>query len=56
MTRRTVSALHDLHARDGWAPLCRALRLPVPDEPFPHANTRADWARGASATERNEDT
>lgn len=24
---------------DGWAPLCAALELPVPDEPFPHVNT-----------------
>jgi sulfotransferase family protein len=27
---------------DGWEPLCRALELPVPDQPFPHANTTAD--------------
>lgn len=24
---------------DGWAPLCDALDLPIPDEPFPHVNT-----------------
>ena len=29
-------------AGDGWAPLCDALGLPVPDEPFPHLNRRAD--------------
>jgi hypothetical protein len=28
---------------DGWEPLCRALRVPVPDEPFPHVNTTADF-------------
>jgi hypothetical protein len=34
---------------DGWEPLCAPLGLPVPDEPFPHANTteefrgRAGW-------------
>jgi sulfotransferase family protein len=28
---------------DGWEPLCNALGLPVPDEPFPHVNTRAEW-------------
>jgi hypothetical protein len=28
---------------DGWAPLCTALDLPVPDEPFPRLNTRDDW-------------
>lgn len=26
---------------DGWEPLCRALGVPVPGAPFPHANTRA---------------
>jgi hypothetical protein len=30
-------------AADGWEPLCAALGLPVPDEPFPHTNTRAEW-------------
>jgi hypothetical protein len=28
---------------DGWEPLCQALQLPVPDEPFPHLNTTEDW-------------
>jgi hypothetical protein len=28
---------------DGWAPLCDALGLPVPDEPFPHANTTEEF-------------
>ncbi len=34
---------------DGWEPLCSALGVPVPDEPFPHVNTtdefrgRAGW-------------
>jgi hypothetical protein len=31
---------------DGWAPLCEALGVPVPEEPFPHLNTRADWHSG----------
>jgi hypothetical protein len=36
---------------DGWAPLCNALHLPIPAEPFPHANTQAQWqARGARTT------
>jgi hypothetical protein len=30
-------------AHDGWAPLCDALGLPVPSEPFPRANTRDDF-------------
>jgi len=28
---------------DEWTPLCDALGLAQPDEPFPHANTRADF-------------
>jgi len=28
---------------DGWAPLCEALGVPVPDAPFPHENTTADF-------------
>jgi hypothetical protein len=36
--------LVEWRATDGWEPLCRALELPVPDEPFPHRNTRAEWA------------
>lgn len=27
-------------ATEGWAPLCRALAVPEPDEPFPHLNRR----------------
>jgi hypothetical protein len=26
---------------DGWEPICGALEMPVPDEPFPHVNTTA---------------
>jgi len=28
---------------DGWKPLCERLGVPVPDEPFPHENTTADF-------------
>ena len=28
---------------DGWEPLCAALGLAVPDEPFPHENTTAEF-------------
>jgi len=35
--------LLEWRAVDGWEPLCAALGLPVPNEPFPHTNTRADW-------------
>ena len=27
----------------GWEPLCQALGLPVPDEPFPHTNTTEEF-------------
>jgi len=30
-------------AGDGWEPICKALGLPVPGEPFPRSNTREDW-------------
>lgn len=30
-------------AQEGWAPLCAALNLPVPDEPFPRTNVRQAW-------------
>jgi hypothetical protein len=28
---------------DGWDPICSALELPVPDEPFPHVNTTREF-------------
>jgi hypothetical protein len=31
--------LVDWHPRDGWKPICDALGLAVPEEPFPHVNT-----------------
>lgn len=30
-------------AGDGWAPLCAALGVAVPDEPFPHVNTTEEF-------------
>lgn len=38
-----ANRLLEWRAAEGWAPLCAALGVPVPDEPFPHTNTRADW-------------
>ena len=32
---------------DGWEPLCAALDLPIPDEPFPHTNTREEFRERA---------
>lgn len=37
--------LLEWRAEDGWEPLCRALALPVPHEPFPRVNTREEWNR-----------
>jgi len=37
------SQLVEWRPGDDWAPLCRALGVPVPEEPFPHANTTADF-------------
>ena len=28
---------------DGWEPICKALNLPVPSEPFPHSNTTEEF-------------
>jgi hypothetical protein len=30
-------------ATDGWEPLCKALDIPVPDQPFPHENRRSEY-------------
>jgi hypothetical protein len=35
--------LVDWQPGDGWAPLCAALDMPVPDEPFPHVNTSEEF-------------
>jgi hypothetical protein len=43
--RRTAPAqrLLEWRAPDGWAPICRALELPIPDIPFPWTNRRSEW-------------
>lgn len=35
---------------DGWEPLCRFLGRPVPDAPFPHRNTAADFQAFMAST------
>jgi hypothetical protein len=35
--------LLEWRATDGWEPICQALGVPVPDEPFPRINTREEW-------------
>ena len=39
--------LFEYQPGDGWAPLCAALRLPEPDESFPHTNTREEFRERA---------
>ena len=43
--RRTVPSdrLIDWQPGDGWEPLCARLGMTVPEEPFPHENTSADF-------------
>ena len=31
------------NAADGWEPLCKALNVPIPNEPFPKSNTREEF-------------
>lgn len=35
--------LLEWRAADGWAPLCHALGVPIPDAPFPRTNTSEEW-------------
>lgn len=37
------SRLLEWKATDGWEPICEALGVPVPDEPFPVTNTTAEF-------------
>lgn len=37
------SRLVEWQPGDGWEPLCRALDVPIPDEPFPHVNTTSEF-------------
>lgn len=39
---------------DGWELLCRALSLPVPDLPFPHENSTADYRARRAARARSD--
>jgi hypothetical protein len=39
---------------DGWDPICDRLGLPVPAEPFPHANTTEDFKAMFAAMQEGE--
>jgi hypothetical protein len=38
--------LLEFNPKQGWEPLCAALDIPVPDEPFPHLNTTEQFHAG----------
>jgi hypothetical protein len=40
-----VGRLIEWQASDGWEPLCVALGVDIPEEPFPHLNDRGSWRR-----------
>ena len=57
--RRRVPSerLIDWQPSDGWAPICSALGMPVPEAAFPHVNTSAEFrsaAPGGSAEASSE--
>jgi hypothetical protein len=35
--------LLEWNAREGWAPICNALGLDLPEEPLPHVNSTEEW-------------
>lgn len=40
---------------DGWEPLCAALSVAVPDEAFPHANTRGEFDEATRGRQLDQD-
>ncbi len=54
--RREVppARLLEWRAGDGWEPLCAALGVPVPDEPFPRANSREEFLARQESQEHQE--
>lgn len=43
--RRTVpkGQLLEMHISEGWEPICKFLNVPIPDQPFPKKNQRAQF-------------
>lgn len=37
------SRLLEWRPEDGWAPICHALGVPIPNQPFPWTNRRSEW-------------
>ncbi|MGO8996970.1 MAG: sulfotransferase family protein [Polyangiaceae bacterium] len=44
-----ASRLVEWTSKDGWGPLCKMLGVPVPNEPFPHANTTEEFKARVAA-------
>ena len=44
------SRLLEWKASEGWEPLCRALNLPVPQDPFPYVNSTDEFLQHLSPT------
>lgn len=52
----TPERLIEWQPGDGWEPICRALGVPVPNLPFPHENSTADYrARAEIRAARDDD-
>jgi len=49
--RAPAGRLVEWRAADGWGPLCAALGVPVPDEPFPVSNTSEQFRARAGLNE-----
>jgi hypothetical protein len=45
--------LLEWHPGDGWEPICRALGVEVPNEPFPHVNSTAEFRAMAGLDSEN---
>ena len=47
LVRETVprGRLLEWRAVEGWGPICDALGVPVPNDPFPWTNQRSEWAK-----------
>jgi sulfotransferase family protein len=56
--RETVPAerLVEWRPGDGWAPLCAALGVAVPDEPFPHVNSTAEFRQSMRQEDASQPT
>ena len=56
--RETVPAerLVEWRPGDGWAPLCAALGVAVPDEPFPHVNSTAEFRQSMRQEDGSQPT